>query len=107
MSQAKAQYEQNKDLLGTIQDGLTLEVTQNYLNYHQAKERIRLSELGVQQANESYRVTSEKFKAGLMTSSELLDAEVALLQSKLQLTQALVDHELAEARLARSVGELK
>ncbi|MCX6142621.1 MAG: TolC family protein [Ignavibacteriales bacterium] len=106
-SQARSQHEQNKDLLVTLKDGVTLEVTQNYLNYQQSKERIRLSELTVQQANENYRMTSEKFKAGLATSSELLDAEVALLQSKLQLTQALVDHELSEARLTKSVGDLK
>jgi outer membrane protein len=106
-SQARSQHEQNKDLLATLKDGVMLEVTQNYLNYQQSKERIRLSELTVQQANENYRMTSEKFKAGLATSSELLDAEVALLQSKLQLTQALVDHELSEARLTKSVGELR
>ena len=107
MSQARSQHEQNKDVLATLRDGVTLEVTQNYLNYQQAKERIRLSELSVQQANESYRIVSEKFKSGLTTSSELLDAEVALLQSKLQLTQALVDHELSEARLTKSVGDSK
>jgi outer membrane protein len=103
-SQAKSQYEQNKDLLATLKDGVALEVTQNYLNYQQSKERIRLSELTVQQSNENYRMTTEKFKAGLATSSDLLDAEVALLQSKLQLTQALVDHEISEARLMKSVG---
>ena len=106
-SQARSQHEQNKDLLATLKDGVTLDVTQNYLNYQQAKERIRLSELSVQQANENHRMASEKFKAGLTTSSELLDAEVALLQSKLQLTQALVDHEISEARLSKSVGDLK
>jgi outer membrane protein TolC len=106
-SQARSQHEQNKDYLATLKDGVTLEVTQNYLNYRQAKERIRLTELSLQQANESYRMASEKFKAGLTTSSELLDAEVALLQSKLQLTQALVDHELSEARLTKSVGDVK
>jgi outer membrane protein len=105
-SQARSQYEQNKDLLSTLKDGVTLEVTQNYLNYQQAKERIRLSELSLQQANENHRMASEKFKSGLTTNSELLDAEVALLQSKLQLTQALVDHELAEARLSKSLGDL-
>jgi outer membrane protein TolC len=106
-SQARSQHEQNKDFLATLKDGVTLEVTQNYLNYQQAKERIRLSELSVQHANESHRMASEKFKSGLTTSSELLDAEVALLQSKLQLTQALVDHELSEARLTKSVGDSK
>jgi outer membrane protein TolC len=106
-NQAKAQYEQTKDALVTLRDGITLDVTQSYLSFQQAKERIHLAELTVEQANENYRMTAEKYKTGLTTSSELLDAEVALLQSKLQLTQSLVDHELAEARLEKSVGELR
>jgi len=105
-NQAKAQYEQTKDVLATLRDGITLEVMQSYLNYQQAKERIHLAELSVEQANESYRITAEKFKTGLATSSELLDAEVALLHSKLQFTQSLVDHELAQARLEKAIGEL-
>jgi outer membrane protein len=106
-NQAKAQYEQTKDALVTLKDGITLEVTQSYLSFQQAKERIRLAELTVEQANENYRTAAEKYKTGLTTSSELLDAEVALLQSKLQLTQSLVDHELAEARLEKAIGELR
>jgi outer membrane protein TolC len=105
-SAAKAQYEQTKDALATMKDGITLEVTQSYLNFNQAKQRIHLSELGVEQANENYRVTAEKFKAGLTTNSELLDAEVSLLQAKLQLTQARVEYELAEARLEKATGSL-
>ncbi|MBI3788385.1 MAG: TolC family protein [Ignavibacteriales bacterium] len=104
---AKAQYEQTKDALAVLKDGVTLEVTQSYLNFKQSKQKIELSRLGVEQANENYRVTSEKFKSGLTTNSELLDAEVALLQSKLQLTQALVDYELAQARLEKAIGESK
>jgi outer membrane protein len=61
----------------------------------------------VQQASENYRMTAEKFKSGLMTSTELIDAQVSLLQAKLQLTQALVDHELAEARLEKAIGEMR
>lgn len=103
-TQAKAQREQVRDALGTLRDGIVLEVTQSYLSLQQAKERIKLSELSVEQANENYRMANEKFKSGLMTSSDLLDAEVTLLQSKLQLTNSLVEHELAAARLEKVVG---
>ncbi len=105
-NQAKAQFEQSKDALATLKDGVTLEVTQSYLSYQQSKERIHLAELSVDQANENYRTAAEKFKTGLTTSSELLDAEVALLQSKLQLTQSRVDYELAQARLEKAIGDL-
>ena len=35
----------------------------------------------------------------------LLDAEVALLQARINLTQSLVEYELAEARLEKAIGD--
>ena len=90
-----------------LRDGVTLEVTQSYLSFKQSKQNIQLSQLGVDQANENLRLTHEKFKEGLTTNSEMLDAEVALLQAKLQLTQSLVDYELAQAGLEKAVGATK
>ncbi len=106
-TQASAQLEQTKDAMAMLRDGVTLEVTQSYLSFQQAKEKIRLAQLSVRQADENLRVTKEKFKAGVTTNSELLDAEVAQLQAKIQLTQALVEYELAEAKLEKAVGDLK
>ena len=42
-------------------------------------------------------------KAGLALNSDLLDAEVALLQAKITHSQALVDSEVLRAKLAKSV----
>ena len=103
--QAKAQLEQTRDGLGQLRDAVTLEVTRDYLNLGRARERISVAEQGVRQAEENYRVTSGKFKQGLALNSDLLDAEVALLQAKTNYTQAVADYELAEASLERSVGE--
>jgi outer membrane protein len=103
--QAKAQLEQARDGLGQLQDAITLEVTRDFLNLHRGEERILVAEQGVKQAEENYRVTSGKFKQGLALNSDLLDAEVALLQAKMNYTQAVADYELAEASLQRSVGE--
>lgn len=104
---ARAQQAQTEDALETLKDGITLEVTQGALNVRQAQQRIRLAELGVEQAAESYRMTADKFKSGLSTNSDLLDAEIALIQSKLQMTDALVEYELAQARLEKAVGDTK
>ncbi|HTP12333.1 MAG TPA: TolC family protein [Bacteroidota bacterium] len=104
-SEATAQYEQAKDSFALLKDGVTLDVTQSYLAFRQAKKKIELAQLSVDQATENLRVTREKFKAELTTNSELLDAEVTLLQAKVQLVQSLVEHELAEARLEKAVGE--
>lgn len=103
--QAKAQLSQAEDGLAQLKDGVTLDVTRNYLSLSRAKERIAVAEQGVRQAEENYRVTNAKFKEGLSLNSDLLDAEVALLQAKTNYTQSLVDYELAEAGLERAIGE--
>lgn len=104
-TQAQAQVSQAEQGFSQLQDGVTLEVTQNYLTVQQNKERIAVAEKGVQQAEENYRITNEKYKKGLTTNSELLDAETLLLQAKLNYTQSLVEFELAGARLSKSIGE--
>jgi len=38
-------------------------------------------------------------------TTDVLDADVALLQAKTNYTQSLVDYELAEGRLEKSLGE--
>ncbi|HUL43960.1 MAG TPA: TolC family protein [Bacteroidota bacterium] len=104
-NQANAQLEEAKDQEGLLRDGVTLEVTQNYLNLHESLERIAVSDEAVKQAEENYRITNEKFLSGLALNSDVLDAEVALLQAKWNHIRALVDHELAGARLQKAVGE--
>jgi outer membrane protein TolC len=50
-------------------------------------------------------VANERFLAGVATSADVLDAQVALLQAELDRTQALASGRVAEARLARAVGK--
>lgn len=103
--QAEAGLAQSLDALGMLKDGITLEVTQNFLNYQQAKQKIIITKLSVEQADENQRTTSEKFKNGVALSSDLIDAEVSLLSAKTNYTSALVDLELAKAKLDKSIGE--
>jgi outer membrane protein len=105
ITQAQAQLAQAKEGLSMARDGVMLEVTQSYLGIQKAKERKTVSEQGVRQAEENYRIMSGKYKQGLVANSELLDAEVAMLQAKLTLTQSLVDYELDIAQLSRAIGD--
>lgn len=103
--QAKAQFEQANDTFKIIKDKVTLEVTKNYLNLQKSKEKMTVAEQSVSQAEENYRITDEKFKNGLALNSDLLDAEVALLRAKTNYIQSIVDYELAQAQLKKSIGE--
>ena len=103
-NQAQAQLAQARDILGQLKDGISLEVTQSYLTLNESRDRIGVAEKGVAQAEENYRITNEKYKSGLVLNSDVLDAEVSLLQAKWNYIQALVDHELAGARLQKATA---
>lgn len=55
-------------------------------------------------ADEALRVAGHRFDAGVATSTDVLDAQVARLQAELDRTRALANVRLAEARLARALG---
>lgn len=104
VAQAEAQAAQANDGLSMLKDGIKLEVTQNYLTLLQAREKVSVAEEAVAQANENYRVTGEKYKKGLALTSELTEAQTLQLQAKTQYASAVVDYEIAQARLAKSIG---
>jgi outer membrane protein TolC len=104
-TQAEALQSQAQFGMQQLKDGIILEVTQHYLNNKQAQEKIAVAEQGKLQAEENYRTSSEKFRNGLLQNSELLDAEVLLLQSKTNYTQALIDYQIAKAQLTRATGK--
>jgi outer membrane protein TolC len=49
-------------------------------------------------------VVGERYRAGVIAQSEVLDAELALVQGELDRTRALANVRLAEARLDRALG---
>jgi outer membrane protein TolC len=59
----------------------------------------------VRAATEARRVVGDRFAAGVATSTDLLDAQQAVLQAALDRTQAIASGKLAEARLRRVTGQ--
>lgn len=103
--QAEAALAQTVDSKQVIKDGITLEVTQSYLSFKQALQKIKITELSVTQATENNRITSDKFKTGMALSSDVIDAEVALLTAKTNYTNSIVEYEQAKAKLEKSIGK--
>ncbi len=60
--------------------------------------------LAVTAAAETRRVVGDRFEAGVATTLDVLDAQVAVLQAELDRTRVLADIRLNEARLARVLG---
>ena len=83
---------------------VTFEVQQRWLELDSSRAAIGAAIDGVRSATEARRVVSERFSAGVIASSELIDADLAVLQAELDLTRARANARLAEARLERAIG---
>lgn len=103
--QAQAQLAQTKEAFGQMQDGVTLDITQAFLTLKQARERVAVAKQAVTRAEENHRVTTQRYREGLVLNSEMIDAQYSLTSAKTTYTQSLVDLELAQARLAKAIGE--
>ncbi len=100
---ASAALAQARDGLEQLRDAVELEINSQYLDLIAAQQSVEVATAGVRQAEESYRVTKDKFGVDLASNTDLLDAEVALLRARTNLTRATVNQILAEAKLRRAV----
>ena len=97
---------QNELAYEQLKENVSLDVKRQALAVSRAKEKIQVAGLAIEQAEENQRTTGDKFRQGLATSTDLLDANVALLQAKTNYSGALVEHEVAVARLKKALGSL-
>lgn len=103
--QARGRLIQAQDALGMVKDAVALELRQCRLELAGARGKIAVAREAATQAEENLRVTRERFREGVALNTDVLDAEVLALQAKTNLTQTLVDAELAGARLHKALGE--
>jgi len=103
--QAKAGLQQAEAGLAQARDGVAMDAAQSYYRLQEARERVGVASKGVEQAQEGYRIASQKFKVGIASSTDLLDAEIALLQARLTQTQAQIDYAVQVEQFKRAMGE--
>lgn len=103
--QTESQKLQLEKTRKTLEDGIKLELKSAILNLKEAEEKIPTAKKAVNQAEENLRVSEERYKAQVTTSTEVLDAQTLLSQARMNYYSALYDHNLAKAGLLRAVGE--
>jgi outer membrane protein len=103
-TQAEQSVIQTQTSRDQLKEVIELEVNQNYLTLVYALEKVEVSKTIIEQANENYRTTIEKYNVQLATSSELVDAETSLLQAKTYYLNSLVDYQLNKVKLEKSIG---
>jgi outer membrane protein TolC len=103
-SEAAAAAAATRARLAEVDSLIALDVRQRLLDADSARASLIAAADAVRSAAEARRVVAERFNVGVATSTEVLDAQVALLQAELDRTRALANIRLADARLDRALG---
>ncbi|MDZ7638372.1 MAG: TolC family protein [Bryobacterales bacterium] len=86
--------------------GVRFEVRRAWLEWNAVKERLALASASVAEAEESLRITRDRYQNGLSTVTDLLRTETAVLGAKTGYLAALYEQRVAAARLEAARGSL-
>ena len=109
---SRAAVKQSESVLKQLQIGteqvmsvVETEVRNAYLALLEAKTLIDVQRKTVAQAQESVRIATIRFENGMITTVELTDTQLALIQSKVNRLQAQHDYVIGLARLEKAIGQ--
>ncbi len=88
-------------------DSTELDVREAYIALQGSREAIEVARVGVEQAEENYRITDEQFQESIATSQEVLDAQTGQSRARVNYYEALNSYNIAIARLERAMGILQ
>lgn len=102
--QAQAREEQLNSQQAIVEDQIRLGINKAYQDYLLSQKKIDVYRRAIDQAAENYRITKNKYDNSLVTTTDLLDADVAALQAKLNYAFARADAQAAYHKLLQTAG---
>ncbi|MEO6547081.1 MAG: TolC family protein, partial [Ferruginibacter sp.] len=106
VAQAEARVQQLTANQQMLNDDIRLQVNQAYQAYLLSQKKLQVYQKAIEQATENYRITKNKYDNALATTTDLLDADVAQLQTRLNLSNAVADATVAYNKLLQTAGIL-
>jgi outer membrane protein TolC len=103
-AQARTVADAARQRLAEFDSVVALEIRQRVLDIDSGRAAVAAAGDAVKAATEARRVVAERYSAGVAIQTDLLDADVVLLQAELDRTRAIASVRLAEARLSRALG---
>ncbi len=88
-------------------EGIAIQVQSARLKMDEAKRRIQGQEKNIEQARRAVSIAETRFKSGVGTQLELLDAQVAMTLAQTNYAQAIYDYLVAMAQWEYAVGREK
>ncbi len=107
VNDAKNQKEQLLQFTEQIKEGISMEVNAAYETLKVSLLKIDLAKRAIEQATENKRILDNRFGAQVALITDVLDADVFLLQAQTNLLNAQADAAIANYKLQRSLGVIK
>ena len=101
---ANSNARNSRSTLRIIGDAISLQAKQAYLDVTSSRQRIDAAKLALDTATESMRLADVRYKGGVSTLLEVLDAQQALTLASTGHVMALYDYQDSLARMERIVG---
>jgi outer membrane protein len=88
-----------------IFDNIELEVKQAFLRTKETEKNITTIEKAIEQAKENLRITEERYREQVSTTTDVLVAQTLLTETMTNYYNALYDFKIAKAVLYRAMGQ--
>jgi outer membrane protein len=102
---ASMEIEKAREEERALRIGINREVRDVYLRLGDAEKRIEVTEKAIGAARENLRVEELRFGTGAGTSTDVIDAQAALLRAEAEYHQAVFDRNTAIAAIRKALGE--
>jgi outer membrane protein TolC len=89
-----------------LNDHIRMQMHDAFQDYVESLKKIKVYEKAVEQANENYRITKNKYDNSLATTTDLLEADVSQLQASLNYQFSKADAMIAYNKLYETAGLL-
>ena len=104
VSVAKANLEKTKEAYVQAIDTVELQVQEAYLNLKAAEQKIQSTHAAVEAGQEDFRIKTLRYRSGVGTNVDVLDAETALATARNNYVDALYNYNLSMATLEKAIG---
>ena len=95
---------QAADILTNVREQIVLEVKNGWLLLHEAENQIHVAKKATEQAEENFRINTERYREQVGTSTEVIDALTLLTKVRSDHDNALGDYNISRAKLERAMG---
>jgi outer membrane protein len=106
VKEAEARAAQARIGAEALRDQIAFDARRRLLEVTTAYESLDAARAAREAAEEAYRLQSVRFNEGAATTTDVIDAETEVTRARNGYAQARYDYFLAQAALARAVGEL-